>query len=104
MAESKLTRAARGQECTLQIHPYCEWDAGTTAPCHLNSEDKGVGNKSPDWWVVDGCATCHAIIDGRHRVDLTEVEILRCVMRGLYRTLRRRIRDQKLIQVPRGCE
>jgi len=101
---SKLTAASRDQTCAFGIHPWCEGGTETTVPCHLPSEDKGTSIKSPDWWVVDGCATCHAIVDGRMTVDLSEAELLRCQMRGIYRTWRRRIRDQKLITVPSGCE
>lgn len=100
---SALTKASRGQECTLQIHPYCSGDSNTTVPAHIACEDKGIALKSPDWWVVDACWVCHDIVDGRTKVDLPEIEILKCVMRGLYRTLRRRIYDQNLIKVPKGC-
>ena len=101
---SKLTEASRNQECTLQLHPYCEWNIETSQGAHLNSEEKGMGNKSPDWWLVDFCNTCHSIIDGRMKTDLDEVEILRALLRALFRTWRRRIRDQRLISVPKGCE
>lgn len=102
---SKLTKAARDQECTLQLYPYCDGDTEKTVPAHLNSEQKGMANKSPDWWLVDACSTCHAIIDGHRKVDdISEVELLQAKLRALFRTLRRRIRDQKLIIVPKGCE
>ncbi|GAB5451811.1 MAG: hypothetical protein Hals2KO_21390 [Halioglobus sp.] len=101
---SKLTEASRNQECTLQIYPYCNGMTETTVPAHLNSEQKGWGNKSPDWWLVDACSNCHAIIDGHMKTDLDELEVLKCQFRGLFRTLRRRIREQQLIKVPRGCE
>lgn len=99
---SALTKASRGQECTLQIHPYCVWDTARTSPCHLPSGDKGVAHKSQDWWLVDGCDVCHAIIDGHMAVDLSELEILKCMMRALHRTLKRRI-EQGLIKLPKGC-
>jgi len=89
---SKLTKASRHQECTLQIHPFCDWDVEKTVPCHLPSESAGTGIKSEDWWLVDGCHTCHSIIDGRitdHGID--DVEILLCIMRALHRTINRRI-------------
>lgn len=88
----KYTEAARDQECTLQIHPYCLGTTDTTCLNHLNSEDKGMGNKSPDWWGVDGCHNCHAIIDGRMPAkDVSPMEIEACKWRGLYRTWRRRM-------------
>ena len=95
---SKLTEAARGQDCKLQIFPYCNGDPATTVPCHINSEDKGIGNKSPDWWLVDGCSTCHDIIDGRKQTALTAYDIECCIMRALYRTLKNRI-ERGLIEI-----
>ena len=95
---SKLTKAARGQECTIQIHPYCNMNPETTVFCHAPSEDKGTSIKSPDFWGADGCSACHDIVDGRHKVDVESDDIFRCFMRGVYRTLKRRI-EQGLIKV-----
>ena len=94
----KLTEAARGQDCTLQIHPYCNGNPETVVGCHINCEDKGWSLKSPDWWLVDGCSSCHDVIDGRMKTDLSSEEVQNCVMRGLYRTIKRRI-EQGLISV-----
>ncbi len=83
---SKLTKSARGRDCTLMIYPYCNGNPETTVFCHLPSDRKGMGIKSPDWWGAYGCSTCHDIIDGRMKTDLIEIEIQRCMMRGLFRT------------------
>ena len=88
---SKLRKAAQGQQCTLMIFPYCDWVEEKVVLAHLPSEDKGMGNKSPDWWAVHACDSCHAIIDGRSKVALTQSEIDECVARGLYRTWKRNI-------------
>ena len=98
MAQSKLTKAARGQECTIQIHPYCNMNPETTVFCHAPSESKGMGTKSPDYWGADGCSDCHDIVDGRRNVDLPDDEILRCHISGVFRTIQRRI-DQGLIKI-----
>lgn len=95
---SKLTKAARGQECTIQIYPYCNGNPETTVFCHAPSEDKGIGKKSPDIWGADGCSTCHDIVDGRRSVDIPAFEIYQCFVRGIYRTLKRRI-EQGLIKL-----
>ena len=96
--QSKLTKAARGQECTIQIHPYCSMNPETTVFCHAPSESKGMGTKSPDYWGADGCSDCHDIVDGRRNVALPDDEILRCHIRGVFRTIQRRI-DQGLIKI-----
>lgn len=83
---SKLRKSAKGENCTLQIHPYCNGNPETVVLCHLPSEGKGMALKSPDHWAAYGCSNCHNIIDGRWNTDLSDAEILRCMMRGLYRT------------------
>lgn len=83
---SKLRKSARGRECTLQIHPYCSMNVESVVLCHIGSEAKGMGIKSPDWWSAYGCSSCHDVIDGRMKTDLPETEILKCIMRGIFRT------------------
>ena len=95
---SKLTKAARGEECTIQIHPYCNGNRETTVFCHAPSEEKGIGIKSPDIWGAYGCSSCHDIVDGRRNVDIPKDEIFRCFVRGIFRTFKRRI-EQGLIEV-----
>ena len=42
-----------------------------------------------DWWGAHACAVCHDIIDGRRPAPdgVDEIELLRCQMRGLEKTL-----------------
>lgn len=87
----KLRDSARGEECTLQIHPYCEGSSESIVLCHLPSEGHGIALKSPDHWSVYGCGVCHAIIDGRQSCDIEREEIEACKTRGLYRTWERMI-------------
>lgn len=95
---SKLRKAAKGQECTIQLYPYCNGNAETTVLCHAPSEHKGMGMKSPDWWGADGCSSCHDIVDGRRNTDIPQEEIYQCHIRGVFRTIQRRI-DQGLIKL-----
>ena len=88
---SKLTGFARGRNCTIQIHPYCNGNPETTVFCHAPSDSHGMGKKSPDWWGADGCSDCHDIVDGRRKVDLPKHEIDRCFYRGIFRSQRARI-------------
>jgi hypothetical protein len=95
---SKLRKSARGEECTIQIHPYCNMNPETTVLCHAPSEHKGTSLKSPDWWAAYGCSTCHDIVDSRMRVDIPPDEIYRCFMRGVFRTIQKQI-EKGLIDV-----
>lgn len=83
----------------MQLHPYCLWGfTETTVLAHAPSELKGMGNKSPDWWGADACSACHDLVDGRQRVtDITAEEIYRAHIRGVFRTLQRRIEEGLII-------
>ena len=94
--QSKLTKAARGQECTAEIVPYCNYNTETVVFCHAPSEDKGMGYKSPDHWGGDCCSSCHDVLDDRIKHNLSELEKLQIWLRVIFRTQRRRI-EQGLI-------
>lgn len=83
---SKIRSSAKGEECQIQIHPYCNGNPETTVLCHAPSEDKCMGKKSPDFWAAYGCSTCHDIVDFRMSTHLTRGQIFACLMRGVFRT------------------
>ena len=83
--------SARGENCTVQIYPYCRDNPETVVLAHLPSEDHGMALKSPDFWAAYACDLCHSIIDGREKTVLPAEEIRACMYRGLYRTQKRLI-------------
>jgi len=62
----KLTAAARGQQCTLQIPGVCQGDTETVVACHSPLLEDREGTKAPDFCIAFGCAQCHDILDRRH--------------------------------------
>lgn len=86
----KLRDSARGEECTLSIYPYCNGNPDTTVLCHVPS-GSGMGQKSPDWFGVYGCSSCHDVIDGRLNSDLTHTDKHFAMTAALYRTWERMI-------------
>lgn len=66
-AMTPIRRAARGQDCTLQILGVCNGDPATTVLCHSNqlADGKGMGLKAPDSAAVFACSSCHDVLDGR---------------------------------------
>ena len=85
--QTKITKSARGEDCSLQIFPYCNMNPETTVLAHINSDGKGMAIKSGDLSSCYACNICHDIIDGRMKHDLSELEVLKCVMRGMQRTI-----------------
>lgn len=93
MTRSKKVRdSARGEDCTLQIHPWCNSNPETVVFAHLPSSGHGMGLKSPDYWGVYACSGCHDVLDQRNPQAIRELgweEVQACMMRGLYRTQER---------------
>ena len=94
----KLTKSARGEDCTLQIYPYCNGNPETVVLCHLPS-GSGMGQKSPDWFAVYGCSSCHDIIDGRKDIgSLDKSQKAHISQSALFRTWNRMI-EKGLIKI-----
>lgn len=94
----KLTKSAKGKDCTLRLFPYCNGNSETTVPCHIPS-GSGWGQKSPDWFIVYGCSDCHRLLDSAQFADeYPPEEILKAVRRALFETWRSMI-DEGLIKI-----
>lgn len=64
---TSIRRAARDQDCTLQLPGVCNRDPATTVLCHSNylADGKGMGLKAPDTAAAFGCSACQDVLDGR---------------------------------------
>lgn len=62
-----IRKAARGQDCTIQLQGVCNRDPATSVLCHSNelADGKGMGLKAPDTAAAIGCSACHDVLDGR---------------------------------------
>ncbi|MDZ7658041.1 nuclease domain-containing protein [Fodinibius sp.] len=84
----KLREWCKGQSCTLRIPGVCKDNGRNTCGCHLNSNAKGWGNKSPDFLMVIGCYRCHEFIDGGWvHTEWTKAEVQAEKLRALKESL-----------------
>jgi Protein of unknown function (DUF1364) len=62
-----IRKSARGEECTIRLPGICDGGGETTVLCHSNKlvDGKGMGIKASDLRAAYGCASCHAVLDGR---------------------------------------
>lgn len=58
----KIRESARGEDCTLRVSTKCQ-DGETVVFCHLNTNFRGVGLKSPDIFGCYSCYECHLLLD-----------------------------------------
>jgi hypothetical protein len=66
-ALTKIQKAARGRDCTVEIIGVCNRNPETVVLCHDNRTEsgKGMGLKAPDTAACFGCSSCHDVLDGR---------------------------------------
>ena len=60
--QTKITRSARGESCTVRIFEVCNHNPETTVLAHLNGG--GGGMKNPDYLGAYSCSDCHMWLDG----------------------------------------
>lgn len=83
----KLRDSAKGRACTIRLYPYCTGGGPDSVLCHVQFRGGIMGGKETDLSSAIGCDACHSIIDGRVPVkDIPELEIVRCVVRGMIET------------------
>lgn len=87
---SKLTQAARGQDCQIRLPDICLGSPETVVACHGSKGSltgKGIGSKCSDLFIAFGCQACHDVYDRRVRVNhLARLEIEHAFYEGVIRT------------------
>ena len=64
-----LRKQARNRPCQVRL-PGCDGGGETTCLAHYRLAGTcGVGMKPPDQIGAHACHSCHAIVDGRQRLD-----------------------------------
>lgn len=77
--------AARGQDCTLRLIGYCNFNPETTVACHIGKV-RGMAIKCGDNMTVFACSGCHDVLDGRVKHDIPKGELAEDKLRALEET------------------
>lgn len=89
MRSKKITDAARGEQCTLQIAGVCNGNPETVVFCHYPHESHGMGIKAADLSGGFGCSACHDLIDRRNPRWLHDTDREWYMRRSQVRTMER---------------
>jgi len=87
MAQTKITKSARGERCAFRFPGICNFNTETTVFCHINTKYKGIGMKSPDLFGAYGCSNCHDALDGRSNKLFTESDVRDAMVETQYKLL-----------------
>jgi len=94
--QTKITKSARGESCTLRIPGVCNHNPETVVLCHAG---RGGGKRLMDWWACYGCADCHDWMDGRASRNMHEMHRDRYVADAVRETQEKLIK-KGLIVIP----
>ena len=95
MANSKIRKSAKGEDCTLRLG-QCSIPE-TVVLAHIG-RIRGMGIKCTDSFAVFACSTCHDIIDGRQKSQLTKTELKAEMLRALEESQLRMIEMGVLVE------
>ena len=93
LRSDKLRKAAKGQQCAVQILGVCNFNPETVVLAHLPNSTHGMAYKGDDIFAVDACHACHDVLDGRASYDWQPGEKEQYMLNALHLTLMRRVRE-----------
>lgn len=94
-----LRKFARNQDCQIRIYQVCNYDPETTIWAHYRLGGvAGMGQKPPDLCGAFACSSCHMVIDGQVKSDLTRVQIESHMLHGMVRSMKIIDEHYKLVE------
>jgi len=97
MANSKIRRSAKNEECQVRYTGVCNFNNETTVFAHLNGG--GMGLKHPDLFGAYCCSDCHNLADGKTINDDYQKSVIDCYFyEGIFRT-QQILLDKGLIKI-----
>jgi hypothetical protein len=70
MKQTKISKSARGEQCTGRIPCVCNFDPSTTVLAHAPFTGR-YGSRKQWWWSAYLCSNCHDALDGRTEINMT---------------------------------
>ena len=85
---TKITKSARGQNCTIRIPNVCNHNPETTVFCHVSGVrfGHGMAQKVNDIFGAYCCSSCHDAIDGRTPTQYKRTELKLMHLEGVIET------------------
>ncbi len=95
--QTKITRSAKDEDCTVMIPGICRNRTETTVLAHLDGF--GIARKAPDFLGAYCCYECHAVIGGHEKSIYSPEELLIFHYEGVFKT-QQILFSKGLIKIP----
>lgn len=82
--QTKITKSAKGEECTIRLPGICNFNPETVVLCHIGGA--GMALKANDIHSAYGCSSCHSAIDGHVKCDISKEDLTLYHYDGMVRT------------------
>ncbi len=82
--QTKITKSAKGEYCQIRVPAVCNFNPETTVLCHINGY--GMALKANDMHAAYGCSSCHAVLDGHVKSDISKEDLQLYHYDGMVRT------------------
>lgn len=81
---SKIRKSAQGEDCQVRLFGICNGNPETVIFAHKGGG--GMAMKSPDILGAYCCSSCHDVIDGRVKTEISRKAIKIDFYDGIFRT------------------
>lgn len=85
---SKITKSAKGRNCTVRVIGICNHNAETTVYAHISGVrfGHGMAQKVNDIFGAYCCSSCHDAIDGRTTTQYSRTALKLMHLEGVIET------------------
>ena len=63
MKQTKITKSAKGEDCSVRLPTICSFDNDKTILAHLGTSFSAP-NRANDFFAAYCCSDCHDVLDG----------------------------------------
>lgn len=82
-----LRAFAKGKPCMVRVPGWCNHEPETTVLAHYRLVGySGIGMKNHDIMAAFACSTCHALVDGQQKSELSRSQRQLFLCEGVMRT------------------
>ncbi len=85
MKQTKITKSAKGEDCSVRLPTICSFDNDKTILAHIGTSFSAP-NRAHDFHACYCCSDCHDVVDNRVKSDFSSEDLLTAVTDAMMET------------------